>query len=423
MNTNSMSSLTNTVLSGYSAMNNMKAQLALSGKSGNGAAPSLSSLTSTTSSKLSSEATGFLKDYRSNLEAMKAAAKDVASNKSGNRLAAGTEDAGVATVSGNLAKATDSYAIHVEQLSAGQVNRSATFTGSATLPTEGGALRIETEKGNFNLSLSAAGYKTNADMLKGYADKVNALNAGVTAKVVEDKDGSAYLAFSGDGAFALSGSFAERTGLDQVAEKGQEAVFTVTKNGTDTQKLTSSNNTVEIDGMTVNLRGVGETTIGAGQSETDRVADHMEKLVSSFNKTLSFLNKNEDWGMGVLNQIKRMIILPTSEKSLKQIGVSVASDGSLSFNRATFSSAMERDPSLAMSTVNRLADDVGKDATSGLNQSSYNLVGNALTGGASSSAFNGYDTDTISFLNAYSKSGAYNTMNMMALGVLLNLSV
>jgi len=101
----------------------------------------------------------------------------------------------------------------------------------------------------------------------------------------------------------------------------------------------------------------------------------------------------------------------------------VASDGSLSFNRATFSSAMERDSSLAMSTVNRLADDVGKDATSGLNQSSYNLVGNALTGGASSSAFNGYDTDTISFLNAYSKSGAYNTMNMMALGVLLNLSV
>lgn len=429
MNIGNISSLTNTVFSGYSAMNNVKMQLALSGKSsGSTAASSLSSLTSTTSSKLSSEAATFLKDYRANMESMKASAKDITSTKGGDKLAAGTADAGVATVSGTLAKVTDSYTINVERLAAGQVNRSASFEGSATLPTTGGALRIQTEQGNYNLSLSAGGYKTNADMLKGYAGKINALNAGVTAKVVEDKDGSALLELTGEGAFALSGTFAERTGLDQVADEGQEAVFTVTKNGTDTQTMTSSTNTVEIDGMTVGLKGVGETTIQSGLSEADRVADNMDKLVSSFNKALSFLNKNEDWGVGVLNQIKRMITPPTSEKSMNRIGLSIKSDGSLSFNRDTFTKAVESDKSLAMSIVENVADGIGRDASSGLNESSYNLVGNSLSYGTSSSAsslFNGgnYDMDTISFLSAYNRNGAYNASNMMAVGALLNMMV
>lgn len=420
-----MGALTNTILSGMSSVTSMKANLALMNKDLGSGVGTPSASSSSYANPLDPKSSEFLKEYKNDFEELKSAAKDVLSPKNGDKLEAGSDNSKVASVTGKVEKSNDSYKIEVTQLAEGQVNRSGAIDGKASMPSLGGQLDIRTEAGSFNVTLSASGYKTNTEMLKGYADKINSAKSGVSAKVVENKDGTAFLELSGEGNFKLSGSFAERTGLDKVASEGKEAVFTVTKNGKESQTLTSTTNTVEIDGITVGLKGVGNAVISAGKSKSEATADSLEKLVSSFNKTLGFLTKN-DWSNGSLNQAKRLISQGVSDKSLEKMGITVAKDGSMSFDRNTFLASMEKDPTFTKGIVESFAKNIQSDATSALNQSSGSLVGGSVKPAGSSASFanaSGYDMTSIDFISQYNRMGVYNASNMMVVGALMDLSV
>ena len=76
-------------------------------------------------------------------------------------------------------------------LPSGQVNRSNGYASEGELPALGGSLKLQTAKGTYNVSLSSAGAKTNHEALEKFAEKINSLNAGVTASVTK-KDGKSY---------------------------------------------------------------------------------------------------------------------------------------------------------------------------------------------------------------------------------------
>ena len=413
-------SLMNTVLSGYTQMNQVRLAQALSG----GTVSSVGKVTSSTyKNQLSQEDSDFLKKYQSQMTQMLSAAEGVLTPQS-SRLAAASEDSSVAEVRGSMKKASDRYELTVERLASGQINRSQALQSGGGLPSIGGALSITTEKGRYDFSLSSAGAKTNEEALQNFAAKINAAKAGVTASVVT-KDGLSTLELTSDktgaaSSFTVSGTLAERLGLDQAARQGQDAVYTISKNGEETERVTSASNSVTLEsGLTATLKGTGTTTVRAGGSAASSMADAMEKLVDSFNSTLSFLNDNADKGIGVLQQMKRMVVPPASEGSMNLIGIGTLADGTLTFDRSAFVKALTDSPSLMRDIAENVAEGVRADARQGMNTASADL----LSSTAMSQRQLSYNQDPLNFLSAYNRNGVYNLLNYYAVGTLMNINI
>lgn len=414
------SNLASVLLSGYSQINNLRLAQALSGKNTAGI-PAVAQ--SPAVGSLSLEDTDFLKNYQSNMLELVSLADKALKGGEQSRLSAGSEDLAVAEASGKLGSASDEYLLTVEQLASGQVNRSVTLSGNGPMPSMSGALRLQTAQGSFEFYLSAAGSENNREMLDKFAAQINSRNTGVTASV-EEQDGRVQLQLtgaSGEGnSFSVSGSLAERLGLDQTVQAGQDAVYTLQKDGGEVQRYTSATNSVSLDtGLTATLKGTGTTTVKAGVGSASGMADAVSELVDQFNRTLSFLNENSDRGIGVLNQLKRMVLPPTSEGSMALIGITVKSDGSLSFDRATFLSKSQQSPSLVEDVVENLVSGIRSDAQMGMQESSGSLLGVQQY----SQQLSVSQGSSLNFLNLYTRSGAYNMMNYYVVGSLMNLSV
>ncbi len=425
---NSMYSLSNTILSGYTQMNQMRAMLAARGNSKLSAISGVSNATSSTANKLDADSAAFLKDYQKQMTALKDAADSVLNPKT-DKLAAGSSDRTVATATGKLGKQSDSYELTAQQTAAGQVNRSTSFASSGELPSMGGGLRIKTAAGTFDFRLSAAGAKTNQEALQKFADSINASKAGVTARVVTE-NGRSSLELEGasgsDNKFTVSGTAAESLGLDKAVTESRDAIFTITKNDGETYSGTSSTNAIEVDGVSIAIAGEGKAQIKAGVND-GATASAMQDLVDAYNSTIKFLSSNENRGVGVLQQMKRMIQPPVSESSMAMIGLSVKADGTLSFDQNVFNKAMDASPSLMGSITERVASGIKQDAQRGLDAPSASLVGSAakqqqqnLFG---SSAFSSSQMDSISMMSMYNRLGAYNMSNFYAVGMMMNMFV
>ena len=364
----SLSALTHTLLSGSAAVRGAKAQLALGGTATISAA-SANAVYPTATRTLSADATAFMADYRTNLHQLKSAAESVL-KPTADQTQAGSSNAAVAEVTGHLQQPRDSYILEVSQIALDQINRTEALPADGALPTLGGTLELQTEAGRYNLSLSAGGFSSNREMLWAYADKITALGAGVTASVIE-REGMAHLEVSGQGAFSLSGSFARRTGLDTASQLGQEAIFALTKNGTERDSFTSSSNTVEVDGLTVRLTGPGSATLAAEKNPTRQTAERLDRLISRFNDTLSFLVRGQ--GIGVLRQTRRML----SRWDRAHPGLAFyRGDSSLSIDSHRFSEVCLGTP--VITGILNQREGISRDAAAGLSESAYNLINGTL---------------------------------------------
>lgn len=426
MISSNFSYLSNVVLSGYSQMNQMKYMLAMNGSRNTSSASSVKSVTKT--SALSDEDTAFIKSYQEKMTQLKDAAEAVLNPKT-NKLSAVSGDSAVAAAAGSLQNSSDVYQVDVQQTASAQVNRSREFNSTGELPSAGGGLTIRSEKGVFNLNLSSAGAKTNKEALEKFAQKINSVNAGVTANVVT-KDGKSSLEISGatgsEHAFTLSGSFAESMGLEDAAVESRDAVFSVTKNGTETESFTFSTNEVEIDGFSITLKGEGSTEIKASNGEKTGVStDAVSKLIDSYNSALKFLNDNSSKGVGVLRQMRNMLMTPVSERSMKLIGISVASDGTMSLDKAAFEKALRETPSLTKELTDTIASGFRKDAEQGMNIQSGSLLSatsnsRASSGKSSQTAISQSQLDTFQLMSMYNRTGVYNMSNYYAVGALMS---
>lgn len=420
----SSSSLTNTILSGYNQINQIKYLNAMSNKGAIGSVAPVKPVTST----LNQENTSFIKEFESKMTDMLKTA-EAALNPKDDKYSASSSKESVAQVSGKLTSTSDNYELTVQQTAAGQVNRSNALKSDGELPTISGSINIKTSKGNFDIRVNSAGTRTNEEALKKIAEKINSANSEVTASVVT-KDGKSTLELTGqtgtENAFTVSGTAAERLGLTNVTQESRDAIFTINKNnGEEVEDFTSKTNTIAVDDIEVNLKGEGTTTIEAGGNNNSTMADAMKKVVDSFNKTLAFLDKNADNRMGVLQQMKRMLTLPTSERSMESIGISVNKDGTLSFDREEFIKAMNENPISSKTTATNFLEGVKQDARAGMNTSSKDLVGKTSSSntGFQNVLSNNYQMDSIKMMNTYNRTGVYNLSNYYAVGMFMNMFI
>lgn len=428
----------NSLYSYQSTINSLRLTQALSRNPKMNQTSSSTSASSVVSKKAANNANvAFVNEYAGSMtDLMQAANALKGSNKSGamSDLAVTSSDEKVATASGKLLLKSDKdFKLDVEQIAQAQVNVSEGVKASA-YANSGMNFTVGDDKNSVNVQVSAVkangGSKTNAQMLREAADQINKSKANVTASVVE-KDGVASLQLeskeTGIGhRFEVSGEMGAAAGAENVKTEAANAKYSVTSSGMTTE-YESESNTVSVGyvGVSAELKGTGQTTLKA-DVDTGKVASALGDLVDAYNSSLKFLNDNFDRGSGVGRQMQSLLTGLGSEQSLKQMGISVNKDGTLSFSESALQKNMAKDPSLTrdlISGTGGLADRLFNKASNGLNMSSDSLTNYSSVSGisgsyGSSSAKSA--TNPYAVLGMYSRSGVYNMSNYNAVGMMMN---
>ncbi|MCI8342174.1 MAG: flagellar filament capping protein FliD [Firmicutes bacterium] len=384
------------------------------------------------SSKPYADSKDFLKTYNSNMTGLMSSANALRTgNKNSviNEISASSSNTDVASVKTNYTlRDTADYALNVSQTAAAQVNSSEFVSGSALAESDMN-FSIESSAGKIDVSVVASkengGQKTNYQMFKEAAESINSQKSGLLAEV-DVKDGNVSLKISSaetgsKNTFAINGDEGSASGLKNVSQESRDAVYSITKNGT-TKEYTSSSNDINIEygRMTATLKKAGETTISTGM-DNDKVVSAMKDLVSNYNKTLDFLNKNADRGTGVVNQIRNMATAPTAEKSMELIGVSVNKDGTLKIDEAKLAESLKKDPSLTRDIIGGsfgIAQGAFSDAVKGMGANSLSLINNSMN---QQYGYNSYDP--FSQLSLYRGNRAFTMNNISALGLMFDMFV
>ncbi len=396
----------------------------------------------TVSSSLRKDSQEFLKRYEQSMTRLQQAAKDLSDSKvngAANQMAATSTAKDVIGVQavGKLTSPTE-YHVEVQQVAAAQTNQSNSTWGRGA-PLEGGSFTLATKEGTAEIKVDPTAVKTNKELYSAIADEINRLDLGVTAEMQESA-GKVSLSLTSaetgkENGFAISGSFAEKIGLNQTKQAAQDAVYTVKAKDVNDKldegkEYTSASNKVSIgeDKIEATLKKAGTSTVKVGE-DVEGIADKLDNLVNTFNDTVKFLDKNADRGTGVLYQMRRMAQLPTGEKAMNLVGISANSDGTYTFDRDVFADAMEKNSSLTKEIVSGnygFAEGIRRSAQAGANTSSAKLVDNMketqniinrLT------QFNMMNQWSYSPMGAYSKAGAYNMFNYFTTGAMMNMYI
>lgn len=410
------------------AMNSVNNRGAMSGTRGSQYQPVTPvSRTQKVPGSLSSDSLAFVTSYQKNMSGLMAAANKLKEGSSGSvtgDMTVSSSNAQVADASASWTPSqAASYTLDVQQAATAQTNISDAVSASGTELS--GDLTIQTGAGTVNTFRIAAGATNNADALNTLAKEINKAAVGVTANV-SLKDGKASLSLIADktgesSAFQVSGSLADSTGLADPYTKAQNAIFTVKEQGSYAaeKKVTSESNSVYVDGnyrIKAQIKGAGKTTIGVAP-DMAKTADAVQNLVEHHNSTLKLLNDNADRGVGVLNQMKRLLTLPTSEKSMNKIGLTSNKDGTLSFDRATFAKASSENPSLVKGILSGsygVANGYYNDAQRGLRTSSNSLLSEDMKTAKLEAAYSPMNYATYNRNGAFTSNAGMNVlMNMM----------
>lgn len=390
---------------------------------------------------LDTDTASFLKEYQNKmsdlLQKSNALRADNPRSKTGELTAkSSSEDILTADIKYRLSEPA-SYKLNVSQLAAAQKNVSEgvdrygndDMAGSLVIATSDRANPISVNVGN------AMG-KNNYEKLQSVAREINRYRTNVTAQVVVN-EGKASLELTGSetgksNAFNVTGTYAQSSGLDKTKEAAQDAEYSIAKNGGKAYKYTSESNTVNVGGykLQANLKKTGEATIDTG-ADNEKTADAIGDLVESYNSALKLLNDNASRGKGVLQQMRRMVQPPVSEKTMAQVGVIANKDGTLNFDRDTYLKQADLYPSLTKSIVSggySIANGIYDDAKAGMNISSSRLTGINPTGNRYSGASymqmqNSYLQNPLNYFSTYNSSGIVSLFNNNSVGLLMNINI
>src|SRR5690606_31840758 len=141
-------------------------------------------------------------------------------------------------------------------------------------------------------------------------------------------------------------------------QAAQDAVFTVEGRLT----ITRSSNTVDdlIEGVTLQLKGVGETTLEI-RRDVDAVVDAVRRFVEQYNSTMSFIQdrmgengvlKGDTLLMRIQMQLRADVMAPVDGDAdgglkynqLAAVGISVDKSGTMSLDEARLREALEESP-------------------------------------------------------------------------------
>lgn len=376
----------------------------------------------------------FLKNYNTKMTDLMQSANSLrGSNSSGaaNAKKLGSSDNSVLTAKERFGRGSaQKLSVNVTQVAKAQMNQSVGVNAKAKASSGMNfSIRSKSASGgvsNLFVQVDArkknGGLRTNQEMLEEAASQINRAKGGVQANVVV-KDGEASLQITGKqtgegNTFQVNGDTGVAGGLSETAQEAQNAKYTVTENGTSRNYVSSTNE------ISLGMGSIQATLKKEGQANIEPLADKeslisgVEDLVSNYNKAVEFLKSNTDKGSEISRQLRNMTRSLGSQQSLEMAGITANKDGTLSFDKEKLTENLRRDPKLvqdAISGRNGIAQAAFDRGSAGARANSAGLVQSSVRQAESSQGTDGYH-----FMNTFSKSGAYNLNNYMALGLMMD---
>lgn len=316
--------------------------------------------------------------------------------------------------SGQTAVSTSAVANHTAAIGTGQL----TLTlGTATYSADGSSMTGFTAGTGTPVTIDIT---DGSDSLDGIAAAINAKKAGVSATVVTDADGSAYLALKG--ATGTAQAFTLQATTDN---SGQLSQFNVGVGATGTTlssvaqnaklkvdgvSVERASNTISdlVNGVKLQLTGTSSIPVSlTSDTPTDALSGAVSDFVDAYNAVLGILTAQTDPITGVLKsdiaansllrQLKGMTLANLtgatdgSPTTLSAIGVSTNRDGTLSLDSGTLTKALSNTPQAVESMFA-----YSPDASSGLD-----ALLSSLTTGATDTTY-GLGASTASYTAAQS---------------------
>lgn len=302
------------------------------------------------------------RDLKSRLLALTSAAQSLGSSTTASAKTAVSSDTTVLTATGKSAAVVGSYSITVGQLATTDTFASASFSSStSTLLTGSFDLKVGDETA-VTITIDSSN-----NTLSGLRDAINSSGAEVSASIVKDGDNYKLAIISKDSGTENAITLSNFSGADLQTQLSlartvtlQDATLTI--NGI---TATSSSNTVTdaLQGVTLNLIKAGSTKLTVN-SDSETISDSVNKFIDAFNKLNSFFTTQFKYdatkgtagvlaGDGVVRRIQSQLQqalsstlsgMPTSLTNLREVGVKMANDGSLSLDSAKLEEALQDNP-------------------------------------------------------------------------------
>jgi flagellar hook-associated protein 2 len=323
-----------------------------------------------------------------------------------------------------------SSAISVGQLAAGQIARTTTSVtnrttalGTGTLTLTLGSATYTADKTAMTGFLAGAGTPVTIDIvagsesLDGIAAAINAKAAGITASVVTDADGSAYLSLKGASgaaqAFTLTATDDPTGNLAQL-NVGVGAAGTALTSGAQNARLTVDGVTVErasntiddlLAGVKLQLTGTSTTPVSlSSTTPADALKGAVTDFVDTYNEMLKTLNEQLDPQTGplhgdtaaqsLLRSLRSLTTTPIltggaagTPTTLGEIGVKTNRDGTLSVDTTTLTHALSVAPD-AVEAMFAYSSNSTDGLTAALNSISLNTSSTLFGLGASTKRYN-----------------------------------
>ncbi len=324
--------------------------------------------------------------------------------------------------------------VTVNQLAAAQTAVSASPFATADTVVGTGQLMLNLGTATYNADGSMASFAAgNADpitididdtnsSLTGIATAINAKKAGVTASVVTDADGTAYLSLKGATgaaqAFTLDAT-TETTGTLSQVNVGVGATGTAITSQAKNAKLVVDGVAVErasnvisdlLSGVKLTLSGVSTTPVSlSATTPTEALSAAVNDFVETYNQVLAVVKEQTDPITGVLRAdpaaktllqsmkgltLKPLVVNPVDgvPSTLAGIGVGTNRDGTLSVNSATLASALAANPD-AIEAMFAYSSDTPTGVYAAMNSLSLAATSTLYGLGASSSKYNASQGD------------------------------
>ncbi|MCL4313980.1 MAG: flagellar filament capping protein FliD [Actinobacteria bacterium] len=267
----------------------------------------------------------------------------------------------------------DGYSQSFSNLSAG--GTLTLYAGSSTGPTITATVAASSNGPASSLlqsgSITATNVSTGSGSLADVVANINAASAGVTASAIENSSGnyllqltSANTGVNGDLTVDTQAFNSSALGDLSTVQAGQDAEVTLAGG----QSLSSQSNSFTdlLPGLTVTAVGTGSATVTVSP-DAQAAASAVQALVNDANTVLSDISKYASYdqttntagplfGSAVLTSIRNQVLsifagdgpsgLGTSNLAgTLAVGITVNSNGTLSFNQSAFESAFQSNPS------------------------------------------------------------------------------
>ena len=350
----------------------------------------------------------YVNSIKSSSKALSGTLRELSGTAFANRtITSSNTDVMTVSYSGNKPNSVDTMIVKVEQIAAGQMNEGARMNANATFEGSNGVNKfsIKIEDKTTEISVNIAAGDTNKDVQQKMADAINKAGIGIKATVETDsKSDSSILKLestvtgsnpkNGFTVSDIKGNLSASTGANDVARKGQDAIFSV--NGG--SKKTSQSNTVSLgNGVSATFIKTSDEAIKISKGkDLNYAVSAVEDMVKSYNDLYAAAAQRTNDPKSQNLALKMVSISKTYSGSLSGIGIGFDNSGRMTIDSKKMNQAAESGKLEQFfkensgknygftNQLNKLSDNVSRNTSSFVSSS---LFGSSLSGNFGYSSF------------------------------------